>query len=130
MASPAKNANLYESFKNAFIGIKTTIKRERNIKIHLTISLLIFMMALLLGVNQIEWLILLMCVGIVIALELINTAIEDVVNLAANMEYHLLAKQSKDAAAGAVLVASMMSFAIGLIIFLPKIWDTVMSLIH
>lgn len=130
MASPARNTNLYESFKNAFVGIKTTVRRERNIRIHLIISLFIFLVAWLLEVNQTEWLVLLLCMGVVIALELINSAIEDVVDLAANMEYHILAKQSKDAAAGAVLVVSIMSVIIGLIIFLPKIWELIMLLIY
>lgn len=66
------------------------------------------------------------CIGLVISLELINTAIERVVDLVTS-EYHPLAKEAKDIAAGAVFVAAILSIVIGGIIFIPKIWSAIIG---
>lgn len=130
MASPAKNANFLQSLKNALTGIKTTIKYERNIKIHLVICVLVVIAGFIFKVNPLEWLALVLCMGTVLGMEHINTAIENVVDLAANKEYHILAKRAKDASAGAVLILSVMSVVIGMIIFIPKLWNLFLLLIR
>ena len=63
-----------------------------------------------------------MAVFLVIALEIVNSAIENVVDLASNYHFSMLAKNAKDMAAGAVLVISGFAALTGLIIFVPKIW--------
>ena len=73
-----------------------------------------------LGITPIEWCICLTLFGLVIALELVNTAIESVVDLVTT-ERKPLAKAAKDTAAGAVLVAAIMAAIVGLIIFVPRI---------
>ena len=73
-------------------------------------------------VSLIEWCILLLCISLVVSLELMNTAIEEAVNLA-SPDIHPLAKASKDVAAGAVMFSAIISAIIGFIIFIPKFID-------
>ena len=110
----AKKPPLYKSFGYAFEGIFTCIRNERNIKIHCTVAILVVI------AGATEWCICLTLFGLVIALELVNTAIESVVDLVTT-ERKPLAKVAKDTAAGAVLVAAIMAAIVGLIIFVPRI---------
>lgn len=116
----AKKTPLYKSFGYAFEGIFTCIRNERNIKIHCTVAILVVIAGAVLGITPIEWCICLTLFGLVIALELVNTAIESVVDLVTT-ERKPLAKTAKDTAAGAVLVAAIMAAIVGLIIFVPRI---------
>lgn len=116
----AKKLPLYKSFGYAFEGIFTCIRNERNIKIHCTVAILVVIAGAVLGITPIEWCICLTLFGLVIALELVNTAIESVVDLVTT-ERKPLAKTAKDTAAGAVLVAAIMAAIVGLIIFVPRI---------
>lgn len=109
-----------ESLGHALDGIKYTINHERNFKIELFFAIAVTIMSFILKVSIIEWGILVLVISMVLALEMINTAIERCVDLVTK-EYKELAKNAKDIAAGAVLVMSMFSVVIGIIIFLPKI---------
>jgi undecaprenol kinase len=111
-----------KSFSYAFQGILTAIKAERNLKIHFFISLIVLSGSLWLRLSTIEWIFILMAIAGVISLELLNSAIERVVDLATE-EVHPLAKQAKDMAAGAVLIYAFLSVVIGFIIFLPKLLE-------
>jgi diacylglycerol kinase len=115
-----KKQPLYKSFGHAFQGIFSTVRRERNIKIHLTAMALVIIAGALLGLSVTEWCICILLFGLVISLELVNTAVEAAVDLATD-KWHPLAKLAKDAAAGAVLVSAMAAAVIGLIIFIPKL---------
>lgn len=115
-----KNKNLINSFKYAGVGIITAIKSERNIKIHIFFVILVSLMGFILKISKIEWLICLLCFGLVIGMELVNTALEKVVDIASPNKC-LLAKEAKDVAAGAVLFVALIAAMIGLIIFLPKV---------
>lgn len=88
-------------------------------RIHLFSAVIVVIAGVLTGISITEWLVLIITIALVIGSEMINTAIEAVVNLA-SPEYHPLAKQAKDVAAGAVLVFAVASVIIGLLIFLPK----------
>ena len=112
---------LINSFKYAFEGIITGIKEERNIKIHISIMILVIILGILLKISQIEWIICIILFGLVISLEFVNTAIENAVDLI-TQEKNPQAKIIKDVAAGAVLVSAIASAIIGLIIFIPKIF--------
>ena len=114
-----KSKNILDSFKYALSGIWYAIKNTRNLRVDLVIVILTIITGIVLEISLIEWLILMICMMFVISLEFVNTAIEEAVNLA-SPDIHPLAKVSKDVAAGAVLFASIMSAAIGIIIFLPK----------
>ncbi|MEN2666719.1 diacylglycerol kinase family protein [Listeria aquatica] len=110
------------SFKHAFCGIKTTLKEERNMKIHVTAAFLVLLFATLFQVSKVEWLILLLCIGLVLALETLNTAIERTIDTITT-EFLPEAKKAKDAAAGAVLIMATISAIIGLTIFIPYFWQ-------
>ncbi|MFP3721211.1 diacylglycerol kinase family protein [Niallia circulans] len=120
-----KNSQL-SSFRLAILGILTATKQERNVKIHLVITILVIVLGLLNDLSKQEWMLIAFCIGLVISLELINTAIERVVDLVTS-EYHPLAKEAKDIAAGAVFVAAILSIVIGGIIFIPKIWSAIIG---
>lgn len=113
-----KNRFFFNSFKNAFTGIVTALKEERNLKIEFAIGCCALIMCALFKATKIEWLIVTLCCMTVICLEYMNSALEKVVDLA-SPEYHPLAKKAKDFAAGAVLVAALGSAIIGITIFLP-----------
>ena len=115
-----KNKRLIDSFKHAKDGIKTGVKQERNMKIQFTIMILVIILGFILKISATEWIICIILFGLVISLELVNTAIETTVDLVTN-EVKDLAKIAKDTAAGAVLVAAILSTIIGMIIFLPKV---------
>ena len=115
-----KKDPLYKSFGYAFQGIDTCIRKERNMKIHCGFSLLVVLAGIVLKISVTEWCICLVLFGLVMALELVNTSIEAVVDLVTE-ERKPLAKIAKDTAAGAVLIAAIMAAIIGCIIFIPKI---------
>ena len=111
-----KIKSMKNSFKYAIEGLYTGIKEERNLKIHIVIMIFV----IILKISKIEWIICIILFGLVISAELMNTAIENVVDLV-TMEKNQKAKIAKDVAAGAVLVTAISSAIIGFIIFLPKI---------
>ena len=112
---------LYKSFGYAFQGIFNTIFHERNMQIHCTVTVLVVIFGFILHISLIEWLFCLVLFGLVLSLELVNTALEAVVDLVTE-ERKPLAKKAKDAAAGAVLIAAIMAAIIGGIIFFPKLY--------
>ena len=110
-----------DSIRYAFSGIFYTLKTQRNIKIQIAIMILAFLLGYILNISKFEWLILLLISAVVIGMEIINTALEEVVNLVTE-EYRKTAKHAKDTAAGGVLAVSIFAVVIGLIIFIPKIF--------
>ncbi len=117
-----KKPPLRKTFGYAFEGILTGIRKERNMRIHTAAMILVVFFGTVLGLSATEWCICLVLFGLVMALELVNTAVEAVVDLVTE-ERKPLAKISKDTAAGAVLIAAIMAAVIGCIIFLPKILE-------
>ncbi len=115
-----KKNPLYRSFGYAFQGIWTVISGERNMKIHCFAAICVIIAGFLLHISLTEWFICLILFGLVMSLEMVNTAIESVVDLVTK-EKKPLAKRAKDAAAGAVLAAAIAAAVIGLLIFIPKI---------
>lgn len=108
------------SFAYAIDGIKVGLK-QRNLRIHITVAVLVVIVGFWLKISIAEWAVLVLTMGLVISLELVNTAIESLVDLATS-EYHILAKTAKDVAAGAVLVSAIASVFIGLLIFIPPLF--------
>jgi len=111
--------SLLQAFKCAFEGIFATAK-ERNFKIELCFMTLAIVLGLVFSISFLEWLCVIICFGLVLGGEVINSAIEAVVDLT-SPEYHELAKKAKDCAAGGVLLFSIASFVIGCLIFIPRI---------
>ncbi|MEH6904325.1 diacylglycerol kinase family protein [Neobacillus drentensis] len=108
------------TFSNAFAGILVALKSEKNMKSHLFCSIIVLLVSYYFSITKMEWIFILFAIGGMFALELVNTAIERVVDLV-TAEYHPLAKQAKDMAAGAVLIYAVLSIAIGIFIFFPYI---------
>ena len=108
------------SFKYAFNGLIDTYRTEQSVWIYIPVALLVILAGFLLKISTFEWLIIILILGIILSLELINTALEAVVDLATE-KYHPLAKKAKDTVSAAVLVFAITAVIIGLIIFIPKI---------
>ena len=111
---------LRKSFGYAFKGIDDVISNEPNMKIHVSVAILVVIMAFLLKISMIEWIILVLLIGLVLAAEVINTTIENLVDMYTK-EYNEKAKVVKDTAAGTVLILAITAAIIGLIILVPKI---------
>ncbi|TFD92528.1 diacylglycerol kinase family protein [Jeotgalibacillus sp. R-1-5s-1] len=112
---------LIRSFRYAASGVKDVFLNEQNFKIHTVAGLAMIVLAFILKLNGTEWLILLLFIGGVLALELMNTAIERTVDLVTE-ELHPLAKKAKDAAAASVLFFAIAAAIGGLILFVPKLF--------
>ena len=111
-----------ESFNNAITGIIDTVRTERNMIIHLIAAVCILIVSFFFDISKFEFLILAVTITMVIAAELINTAIEAAIDMTTNY-YHPLAKVAKNAAAGAVLVTAISAVLVGYVIF----WDKLSS---
>lgn len=109
----------FKAFSYAWMGIVHGASKERNVKSHLIAAVIVFLAAWWTGISRVEWIIVIALIGLMITLELLNAAVERVVDLV-TVEKHPLAKQAKDLAAGAVLVFAIASAVIGALIFLPK----------
>jgi undecaprenol kinase len=110
----------------AYCGIKYGYKSERHIRIHVFIAIAIIFISTILSLSKIEWLVVILIIFGMIALEFMNSAIERTVDLVTK-EWDPIAKQAKDLAAAAVLVYAIMAVLIGLIIFIPKLKEVLFS---
>ncbi|MCR5846357.1 MAG: diacylglycerol kinase family protein [bacterium] len=108
---------LFRAFGFAGSGFVQAVRTERNMKIHLGFAALALLLCLLLRCTLVEWLIVIVMIGAVLAAELFNTAIESAVDLACPEESPK-AKTAKDAAAGAVLVLAIAALVVGLAIYI------------
>ena len=114
-----KNDNFFEAWGNATNGIIYSATTQRNIRIQLVLAVIVMVLSLFYGLNTAEFLCLLFAVFMVIFAELINTAIETVVDLFVDV-YHPKAKISKDVAAGAVVLAACNALVVGYFIFFKE----------
>ncbi len=105
---------------NAWRGIKIMFKDQYNIWIHTLIFGLVMIAGVYYGITLLEWIFILFAAGMVFAAEAFNTAIEIDMNLT-SPEFHPHARDTKDVAAGAVLITAIVAAAVGIIIFLPRI---------
>jgi len=111
---------LISSFSFAAEGIMTALRTERNMRFHFVSSIIVLIASFYFSISAMEWIFILFAIGGMFALELVNTAIERVVDLVTS-DYQPLAKEAKDMAAGAVMVYAAISAIIGTVIFLPYI---------
>ncbi|HHY10161.1 MAG TPA: phosphatase PAP2 family protein [Firmicutes bacterium] len=112
-----KKRPVYASFNDALQGVMYVVRTQRNMRVHLMTGLLVVILATALGVPRVELMILLLTVGAVFIAEVINTAVEEIVNLV-TAEYHPLAAVAKNVAAGAVLIAALIAVCIGYLVFI------------
>ena len=120
-----KNRDVISSMEFALTGIFTAFKEEKNMRSHVLSAVAAIIAGLIFRISAIEWLFLLLSIFLVIAFEIMNSAVENVVDLASDYHFSMRAKNAKDMAAGAVLVVSGFAVITGLIIFLPKLWDII-----
>ncbi len=112
--------NFEKSFKYAVSGIIYCIKTQRNILIQLFFAIIAICLGIFLKISKFEWAIIIFTIMFVIFAEMLNTAVETVVDLVTE-EFNEKAKIAKDVAAGAVLISAINAICMGLIIFLDKL---------
>jgi diacylglycerol kinase (ATP) len=106
------------SFRYAFAGIRIFLGTQHNVWIQIAIAVLTVVAGFILHIERLEWVMILSCIGLVLALEAVNTSIEYLADTV-HPEMHDGIRKVKDIAAGAVLIASITAAIIGLIIFIP-----------
>ncbi|WP_448562444.1 diacylglycerol kinase family protein [Trichothermofontia sp.] len=114
-------SNLFISFKYAWNGVSYAFQTQRNFRLQVIIGLLALSLALYLHLSAIELVILFLTIGAVLTMELINTALESVVDLTVKQTYHELARIAKDCAAGAVVISAIVSILVGSLLLLPPL---------
>lgn len=108
------------SFRFAFRGLATLLREEHNARIHLVAAVGVIVAGALFGISVSEWLAVTLAIGLVFALELINSAVERLADAVSPQPSEAIAK-IKDLSAGGVLVGAIAALVIGLCVFLPKI---------
>ena len=114
--------SLASSFRFAGMGIWYAFRTQRNFRIHVGVTCLVLSTSLWLQLSSVELALVSLTCGMVMALELLNTALEAVVDLTVGEHYHRLAKVSKDCAAASVLVAACISILVASFVLLPPIF--------
>lgn len=114
-----KNQKIGFSF--AWNGIQEVFKTERNFRIHIFAALLVIVTGFLLKITRYEWLAICLTMAFVLVSEALNSAIEKTIDYI-SPNIHPAAKQIKDIAAGAVLIAAIAAVIVGIIVFLPRLY--------
>lgn len=115
-----KSVGFWRSLNQAWRGIAYTWKTQGHLQFHVVAGILMLYFAWWMKLSRFEWVLLIYAIGSVIAAEVMNTAIEIVVDMV-QPNFHPLAGMAKDVAAGAVLVTAIQAVVIGLIVFAPSL---------
>ena len=118
------SSSFLQSFGNAIRGIQHSLKTQRNMRIHGIAALAVVIAGFYFHVSMTDWCLLAITTGLVLVSEIINTALETLVDLV-SPDYHPKAGLVKDMAAGAVLVSAIISVIVAMIIFLPRLLQCV-----
>jgi len=114
-----KSQPLARSFACALQGVRNAFD-ERNMRIHLCFAIAAVVLGFALRIDAASWLAVILCICLVLSLEVLNTALEALVDLV-SPEYHELAKRAKDCSAGAVLICAIGSLVVAAIIYIPAL---------
>ena len=117
-----RDKRLVDSFNFAIEGLISALKNEKHMKVHILAAIIIVILAIIINASKVEILIISLSVSFVIITELVNTAVEAIIDLV-SPERHPLAKLAKDVAAGAVLVAAINALCVGYLLFYDKLLD-------
>ncbi|MEH2286960.1 diacylglycerol kinase family protein [Nostoc sp.] len=120
-------SNLFISFKYAWAGISYSFQTQRNFRIHISVCAMAIALSVFLHLQAVEIAVIGVTSGLVLALELLNTALESVVDLTVKQTYHDLAKIAKDCAAGAVLVSAFVAMLVAGTLLLPPLVRLIIS---
>lgn len=118
----ARDKRLVDSFNFAIEGLISALKNEKHMKVHILAAIIIVILAIVINASKVEILIISLSVSFVVITELVNTAVEAIIDLV-SPERHPLAKLAKDVAAGAVLVAAINALCVGYLLFYDKLLD-------
>ena len=111
----------FHSFTYPIKGLRYAYRNEQNLVVDVGMAIIVVIAGFIFKISITEWALLTLTIGLVISCELINTAIEAVVDLVTE-EYHPLAKVAKDTSAAAVFIFAIVAIVVGLIIFGPKLY--------
>jgi diacylglycerol kinase (ATP) len=114
--------SLFVSFRYAWAGISYAFQTQRNFRIHVFLGSAAIGFGFFLKLTAVEMTVIGLTIGAVLAMELLNTAIESVVDLTVKQTYHDLAKIAKDCAAAAVLISALAAIVVAGALILPKLW--------
>ncbi len=114
--APGRAPSLLESFNYALEGVIHVLRTQRNLRIHFLAAVLVFAGAIAVGVSRLQLIALVLAIAFVLVAEMLNTAIEGVIDVSTT-SFDPNAKLAKDIAAGAVLIASVTAVAIGFLVF-------------
>jgi diacylglycerol kinase (ATP) len=109
-----------KSFYYAFKGLADVLRTQINMRIHLMAAILVVSLGIALKINLLEWVAIVVCMGLVMAMEAMNTALEYLTDLV-SPQHHPLAGKAKDAAAAAVLLTAIAALVVGCLVFGPKL---------
>jgi diacylglycerol kinase len=115
-----QRGNLIQSFQHAFAGLGRALRSQRNARIHVSVAIVVVFLGLALNLEPIDWAIITITIAFVFVSELFNTVVEAAIDLVTE-EYHPLAKQAKDVAAGAVLASAVAAVVVGLLVLGPPL---------
>ncbi len=115
---------VYNKFKNAINGLYIMIREERSLWVHFATAFIVIIFGFVFELNTTEWALIIFAIGLVIAMEIINTAIEYLVDIVV-FEYNVKVKKVKDVAAMATLFSVLTAITIGALVFIPAIIDTI-----
>lgn len=115
-----KSRTLFESFNYAIAGIMYSFNTQRNVRIHFFMAFLVLAVSPFFNLSAFELLIIIFTIALVIITEMINTAIENTIDMVTE-KYHPLAEIAKNVAAGAVLIATLNALAVGYLIFCRRL---------
>lgn len=120
-----KNKHFIASLEFALQGIKTVFKEERNMRTHVFMGIVAIIAGFIFKLVISEWLWLLLAIFLVLAMEIINTVFENVVDMVTDFHFHPIGKKIKDMAAGVVLLTTGFAVIVGVLLFIPKIWQII-----
>jgi diacylglycerol kinase (ATP) len=121
--------SLLQSFNYAIEGVIHVLRRERNMRVHFGLATVVLVLAFAYDVTKIELMVLLVAISFVLMAEMINTAVEEMIDLSTK-KYDPRAKIAKDVAAGAVLISSVVAATIGYLVFVDRIRSPTYHLIN
>ncbi|HOM63376.1 MAG TPA: diacylglycerol kinase family protein [Dysgonamonadaceae bacterium] len=111
------------SFKYAFRGIKVLVHETPNSRIHTILAIMAITLGFVFRISTTEWIAICIVIGLVFAMEAINTAIETLADYACNKQIDSRIAKAKDLAAAGVLMAAIAALVVGIIVFLPKFFQ-------
>ena len=121
-----KSQGFVKTFKNAGKGVRMSIKSERNIRVHILIGVIVLFAAFYLKFSVVKISVILLAAGSVISAEMLNSAIEFALDSIYHNKYSKMVGIAKDIAAGAVMTVTFIAITIGIILFLPPIFETIL----